>query len=189
MTTAEPDRGSPQVAGLARTRDEAQLFLDLRPCERCGSVDMTWESALVFVDGRAARSYFATCPACGLERKFTFWAADARSLPARTAAEAQVFLALLPCERCTATETDWDHGALFFLDDGGRAENYVGRCDRCGNVREVAFALPDPADGAGGSRFGGPEPSRLLDPAEWMRLAGTVELAPGAARRSGEQAT
>jgi hypothetical protein len=83
MTTAEPERGSPQVVGLARTRDEAILFLDLRPCERCGSVDMTWDSALVFIDGRAARSYFATCPACGLERKYTFWAPDPRTQPAR----------------------------------------------------------------------------------------------------------
>ena len=83
MTTAEPERGAPAVAGLARTRDEAQLFLDLRPCERCGSTEMTWESALVFIDGRAARSWFATCPACGLDRKFTFWAPDPRALPSR----------------------------------------------------------------------------------------------------------
>jgi len=83
MTTAEPERGAPAVAGLARTRDEAQLFLDLRPCERCGSTEMTWESALVFIDGRAARSWFATCPACGLDRKFTFWAPDPRTRPSR----------------------------------------------------------------------------------------------------------
>jgi hypothetical protein len=107
---------------------------------------------------------------------------------ARTSAEAEVFLTLLPCERCTATETDWNTGALYFLDDGGRAENYAGRCLSCGNVREIGFELPEPADGpvpTGGSRFGGAAPSGLLDPAEWLRVAGTVELASGPERRSG----
>jgi hypothetical protein len=105
MTTAEPESGSPPVAGLARTRDEAQLFLDLRPCERCGSVDMSWENALVFIDGRAARSYFASCPACGLERKFTFWAADPRSLPSR--ADGVAFGGTEPSELLDAGEWLW----------------------------------------------------------------------------------
>ena len=35
----EPPPPEPEVAPLpARTRDEAQLFMDLHPCERCGSV-------------------------------------------------------------------------------------------------------------------------------------------------------
>jgi len=69
---------------------------------------MTWEDALVFIGGRAARSYFATCPACGLDRKFTFWAPGPRSVPSRP---------------------------------------------------------------AGGVVFGGPEPSELLDAAEWLWVA------------------
>src|SRR2546430_8852115 len=105
MTTAEPARGAPAVAGLARTRDEAQLFLDLRPCERCGSTDMTWESALVFIDGRAARSWFATCPACGLDRKFTFWAPDPRTLPSR--ADGVAFGGPEPSELLDAGEWLW----------------------------------------------------------------------------------
>ena len=105
MTTAEPERGAPAVAGLARTRDEAQLFLDLRPCERCGSTDMTWESALVFIDGRAARSWFATCPACGLDRKFTFWAPDPRTLPSR--ADGVAFGGPEPSELLDAGEWLW----------------------------------------------------------------------------------
>ncbi|GGL10605.1 hypothetical protein Sme01_16060 [Sphaerisporangium melleum] len=38
---------TPPVLSPARTRDEAHLYLDLHPCERCGSVDTTWEHALV----------------------------------------------------------------------------------------------------------------------------------------------
>src|SRR5436190_53730 len=106
MMTAEPERDAPRVVGLARTGDEAQLFLDLRPCERCGSQDMRWESALVFIGGRAARNYFATCPACGPDRKFTVWAADPRSRPARPAAGV-VFGGAEPSELLDAGEWLW----------------------------------------------------------------------------------
>src|SRR5205807_7015024 len=86
----------------------------------------------------------------------------------------------------TATATGWDFGVLTLLDDGGRSESYVGRCAECGNEREVLFRLPEPADraqgAAGGGRFGGPEASGLLDAAEWLALAGTVELASGPGR-------
>src|SRR2546429_4801599 len=81
MTTAEPERGAPAVAGLARTGDEAQLFLDLRPCERCGSQDMTWEDALVFIGGGAARRYFAPRPAPGPGPTVTFLGPGPRSVP------------------------------------------------------------------------------------------------------------
>jgi hypothetical protein len=99
---------------------------------------------------------------------------------ARTSAEAQLFLSLLPCERCTATATDWDLGVLTLLDGGGRSESYAGHCASCGADREALFRLPEPVDAAG--RFGGPEPSSLLDAAEWLALAGTVELASGPGR-------
>jgi hypothetical protein len=54
---------------------------------------------------------------------------------------------------------------------------YRGTCAGCGTPREFTFAAPArPAprrtsalDGA--VYFGGPEPSRLLDPAEWMLVA------------------
>jgi hypothetical protein len=105
MTTARPEHGSSPVVGLARTRDEAILFLDLRPCERCGSVDMSWQSALVFRDGRPARSYFATCPACGLERTFTFWSADPRTQP--SFADGIAFGGAQPSELLDAGEWHW----------------------------------------------------------------------------------
>jgi hypothetical protein len=68
----------------ARTRDEAQLYMDLRPCERCGSVRTPWDSGLTFVDGVPARSYFGACSQCGRERRFLFRSPDPRELPPST---------------------------------------------------------------------------------------------------------
>ncbi len=50
---------------LARTLDEAQLYLDLRPCPRCGAQDAVWDSTLVELNGAWVRSYARACPVCG----------------------------------------------------------------------------------------------------------------------------
>jgi hypothetical protein len=92
---------------VARTRDEAHLYLDMHPCERCGDVNVTWESSLTHDDGVPARRYRGTCGDCGAPREFVF------ALP----------------ERPMAPGAD-----------------------------DVVF-------------FGGPEPSRLLDPGEWLLVA------------------
>ncbi|MEO3810487.1 hypothetical protein ABGB17_15925 [Sphaerisporangium sp. B11E5] len=60
------------VLPVARTRDEAHLYLDLHPCAACGSVDVTWEDALVVTDGVAATRYSGTCPGCGAARRYEF---------------------------------------------------------------------------------------------------------------------
>ncbi|WP_328999352.1 hypothetical protein OHA18_33525 [Kribbella sp. NBC_00709] len=62
---------------VARTRDEAQLYLELHPCPDCGSVDAPWEQALVEIDGELVSSYAASCPGCDAEREYLF------GLPAR----------------------------------------------------------------------------------------------------------
>lgn len=67
--------------GLARSHDEAQLYMDLHPCDRCGSVDVTWDDGLVFVAGGAARRYFGPCQSCGQDRSFLFLLPDPRALP------------------------------------------------------------------------------------------------------------
>lgn len=90
---------------VARTRDEAHLYLELHPCPNCGSIDTPWEDGLADVEGELAISYAGTCPGCDVERQYLF------GLPAR--------------------ET--------------RA--------------------------AGWPTFGGPEPSELLDPGQWMDVA------------------
>ncbi|MEU8221696.1 hypothetical protein [Kribbella sp. NPDC048915] len=67
---------------VARTRDEARLYLELHPCPDCGSVDAPWEQALVEVDGEIASSYAAICPGCSAEREYLF-GVPARETPVR----------------------------------------------------------------------------------------------------------
>lgn len=57
---------------VARTRDEAQLYLELHPCPDCGSIDAPWEQALIEVDGELTSSYAAICPGCNAHREYLF---------------------------------------------------------------------------------------------------------------------
>jgi hypothetical protein len=61
---------------IARTRDEARLYLDLTPCG-CGSVEAEWRHGTGLVDGELVSAYDATCADCGAEREYFF------GLPAR----------------------------------------------------------------------------------------------------------
>ena len=62
---------------VARTRDEAQLYLELHPCPDCGSIDTLWEHSLIQVDGELTIRYAGICPGCEAEREYLF------GLPAR----------------------------------------------------------------------------------------------------------
>jgi hypothetical protein len=97
----------PPVLPAARSRDEALVYLDLHPCDRCGSADADWQSALVDVGDDMARRYQAGCGGCGTPRAYLF------ALPDRP-------------------------------------------------------IVPGPDDVV---IFGGPEPSALLDPGEWLIVA------------------
>jgi len=58
---------------LARTPDEALLFMDVHPCPRCGAHRTPWESgALVEAGGELARRYTGECANCGEHREFVF---------------------------------------------------------------------------------------------------------------------
>jgi hypothetical protein len=57
---------------VARTRDEALLYLELNPCEDCGSSAARWEQGLTVADGELATGYVGICPGCGIEREFLF---------------------------------------------------------------------------------------------------------------------
>jgi hypothetical protein len=57
---------------VARTRDEAQLYLELHPCPDCGSIETPWEHALIEVDGELTISYAGICPGCDAEREYLF---------------------------------------------------------------------------------------------------------------------
>jgi hypothetical protein len=66
---------------VARSRDEAHLYMDLQPCRRCGSVEVDWRSALGDDEGAPARRYFGPCAACGTAREFTFRLPDRPDVP------------------------------------------------------------------------------------------------------------
>jgi hypothetical protein len=95
---------------------------------------------------------------------------------ARTPLEAEVYLSLLPCERCGETGTDWEYGAQVSV-DGRVTDQYVGECPSCGADRAAAFTRAgDQPPGSGAvSRFGGAQPSQLLDAGQWLAVAGSVE--------------
>ncbi|MEV6368253.1 hypothetical protein AB0L86_15350 [Micromonospora musae] len=114
-------------------------------------------------------------------------------LPAvRSRDEADLYLELHPCPRCGAMEAAWDEAPAA---QGTRpAYRYSGRCADCGDQREFLFALPEgqPAPAAPGphptSRFGGPQPSALLDPGEWLLVADWCGEASEIAERQGDDA-
>ncbi|MEU6407414.1 hypothetical protein [Microbispora sp. NPDC046933] len=56
---------------IARSRDEAHLYLDLHPCA-CGSADTDWDSGLESVEGELVTCYEGRCAACGAEREHLF---------------------------------------------------------------------------------------------------------------------
>ncbi len=60
------------IFSVARTRDEAHLYLDLQPCEECGSNEVAWKIALVEFEGRPVNRYSGACAGCGTWREFYF---------------------------------------------------------------------------------------------------------------------
>ena len=85
--TAGPDSpaAATSPAPLARTRDEALLFLTLQPCPGCGATaGPSWDSALVSHNGQAARQYTGACPDCGSIRDYVFTLPELVRRPAGT---------------------------------------------------------------------------------------------------------
>ncbi|MEV0381331.1 hypothetical protein [Nonomuraea sp. NPDC050643] len=66
---------------VARTRDEAHLYLDLHPCA-CGSVETTWDSGLVSAGGELANRYSGACESCGRAREYLFGLPEKPVMPA-----------------------------------------------------------------------------------------------------------
>ncbi|TCB90683.1 hypothetical protein E0H26_26700 [Micromonospora zingiberis] len=107
----------------------------------------------------------------------------------RTNAEAHLYLDLHACS-CGSTRFP-RHSAVVALADGDLASRYTGACEGCGEEREFLFRLPPTPDGTGGGfRYGGDEPSQLLDPGEWLLVsdayAGSVPTESGG--EAGQQA-
>ncbi|MFG1945199.1 hypothetical protein [Nonomuraea sp. NPDC048826] len=71
-----PSERTAMAFAVARTRDEAHLYLDLHPCA-CGSADTTWRGGLVSVAGEMVNRYSGDCEECAAPREYLF------GLPAR----------------------------------------------------------------------------------------------------------
>jgi hypothetical protein len=78
---------------------------------------------------------------------------------------------LQPCETCG--QHGFSGQSAVVLVDGQLCSRYTGDCARCGSRRQFLFSLPEeirlPVERD--IVFGGPEPSELLDPGEWLLVA------------------
>ena len=101
---------------------------------------------------------------------------------ARSHAEADLYLFRQPCRTCGHVEVLTVQGFSFRQQDGYELRRLRTRCGNCG--AEDAYVFRFPPDGSapetGPLRFGGPEQSQLLDPGEWLLVAGDMvgELPP-----------
>lgn len=66
---------------VARTPDEAELYLDLNPCQTCESIDTAWDSGLVSIDGELVNRYAGVCSGCHTEREFVFGLPERETMP------------------------------------------------------------------------------------------------------------
>jgi hypothetical protein len=91
--------------------------------------------------------------------------------PARTNAEAHLYMDLHPCG---CGEIRFPRHSSVVTAAGELVSRYTGTCPGDGAEREFMFRLPadllaPPPDGT--VRYGGPEPSELIDPGEWLSVA------------------
>jgi hypothetical protein len=91
-------------------------------------------------------------------------------LHARSNAEAHLYMDLRPCA-CGAVEFDRQSNVI--SDGDALCSRYAGPCRRCGTPRVFVFELPETIRPVRGDQieFGGSDPSRLLDPGEWLAVA------------------
>jgi hypothetical protein len=97
-----------------------------------------------------------------------------RPLLVRSAVEAHIFLDLHACE-CGAGRS---RGAQELREDGngGYMSVYHGTCSGCGRPWRGEFTLPafQPPDGS----IGGPGPSAVIDPGEWVYVSDLAAAFP-----------
>lgn len=101
---------------------------------------------------------------------------------ARTPAEAHLYLELHGCD-CGETRFE-PRSAVVMLDDGDLGRTYAFTCPRCGQERSHTFRLPEIPLPSSEFRYGGDEPSQLLDPGEWVAVAEAYAAAPASASAS-----
>ena len=91
-------------------------------------------------------------------------------LYARTNSEAHLYMDLHPC---ACGGIDFDRHSAVITDGDALCSRYSGACRACGARREFVFELPESFRPIRHDHveFGGADPSRLLDPGEWMAVA------------------
>ena len=94
------------------------------------------------------------------------------SLPyARTYDEAYLYISLRPC---VCGETEFEDRVWQSMAAGGQTgERISGHCANCGRYREFTFEMPEePRELSFEVQYGAAdEPSRLIDPGEWLGIA------------------
>lgn len=143
---------------IVRSRDEAHLYLDLHPCERCAGVDITWQSALTDDGGVPARRYHGVCAGCQQRREFVFRLPGRPALPGPD--ELVFFGGPEPSELLDAGE--WrlvadlgvrDGSAPFRGDPGLRAERRQSFAMAVAAFGEMLKFIPEGADAVPDSSF------------------------------------
>jgi hypothetical protein len=99
---------------------------------------------------------------------------------ARSSHEAHLYMDLTACE---CGETRFPRAsAVVTLPGGELASRYTGVCAGCGRPREFVFRLAEDAAPGDRIRYGGDQPSELIDAGEWLwiadRYARSVPAAP-----------
>jgi hypothetical protein len=88
---------------------------------------------------------------------------------ARSSAEAHLYMDRQPC---VCGESAFERHAAVISDGDALCSRYAGTCQRCGVPRTFVFELPDAVQPVSARlAYGGDEPSRLLDPGEWLEIA------------------
>lgn len=89
---------------------------------------------------------------------------------ARTRDEAYLYLELHPCPDCGTVAAEWDYG-IAEEEDGELVNSYATVCTGCGAQREYLFGIPERETAGEFPNFGGPEPSEVIDPGQWLEVA------------------
>jgi hypothetical protein len=95
---------------------------------------------------------------------------------ARTREEVYVHLANQPCGVCGVGTLEVRGVAVGRDEQGRRLRTFTTVCGQCGDTRDHSFRFPEEeppplAERDVNRRFGGPEPSELLDPGQWLAVA------------------
>jgi hypothetical protein len=86
---------------------------------------------------------------------------------ARDPAETQLYIELTPCA-CGESRFPWRSNTVIETEDGSWVSTQECLCPGCGVLREFLVGVPDWPTAAPDMRYGGPEPSELIDPGMWL---------------------